>query len=190
MTLPSLRLTRFTDSLCAAISLLSDSSVCLIEHVTVLAMRFLSVAFELGHRGVVEILGMRDQLEVLRADTRRVDAAVVDFHPSGNRTVGEGVRKPMRQPGLVGISEMPIPRGKSPAIPRPAIAGTIDLRPEPLLKRPNYLFRPVVRQRVSVALPAPVVHLTPSAPLGRFQTSIDRALHVSIVDPCPTRGNN
>lgn len=188
MTLPSLNLTRFANSLCAAISLLSDSSVCLIEHVTVLAMRFLSVAFELGHRGVVEILGMRDQLEVLRADTRRVDAAVVDFHPSGNRTVGEGVRKPMRQPVLVGISEMPIPRGKSPAIPRPAIAGTIDLSPKTFLKRPDYLFRPLVRQWVAVALPSAVVHLAPSTLLSRVHTSINRALHVSIVALCPVEG--
>lgn len=188
MTLPSLNLTRFANSLCAASSLLSDSSVRLIERVAVLAMCFLSIAFELSHRRVVEILSMGDQFKVLRANARRVDAAVMDFHPVGDLAVGESVGKPMRQPGFVGLSEMPVTGGESPAIPRPAVAAAVDLCPEPLFKRPGYLFRAVVHGGVAMTLPTAVMHSAPSALFGRLHTSIDRALHVSIVAPCPVEG--
>jgi len=172
----------------SAVAFVADIRIRVIERVAVLAMRFRSVAFELSYWRVVEILSMRDQLQVLGPDARGSDAAMMDFHPVGNLTVGECVGKAMRQPRLACFSKVAVSSGETPAIPCPAVTGLVDLSPKTFLKRPDYLFRPLVRQWVAVALPSAVVHLAPSTLLSRVHTSINRALHVSIVALCPVEG--
>lgn len=178
-----------------AVTFVADVRVHLVEKVAVLAMRLSRVPFELGLWRVVEILSMRHNLKVIRTNTRGVDAAMVDLHPDGDLAIGERVGKSVCEPcsfsaGICpGRSQMAISRGKSPSVPYPAVTRPVGLSPETFFKRPNDLFRAFVHGGIAMSLPAAVVHSAPSTLLNHLRTTIDRALHVSIVVLCPVEGN-
>jgi hypothetical protein len=140
---------------------------------TMLAMRLGGVALPLHIRRAVEVLGVRFDHEVRGIAARRVrdGAGMASFQSFRDRTPIEHQGYQVGQlpaSGAAPQADQSVARWQTVAKPWPALigVGSLDLRPESLLKRSDDKFGAKVRQWITVTLPAPVVHRAPTTLFG------------------------
>ena len=182
---------RSADSLNRSARLLADVGVRLIKGVSPLAMRLGGVALELGIRGAVKILGVRLGHEMSRVAAGRGIARVAGLHASRHRATGElqsqAVSEPRLPFGARAYAEVAVARRKPVSLPWPTSSGAsrlIDLRPKPLLQRPDHLFGAMVDERVAMPLETSVVHPAPTPFINRLQAIGYGTCHVHQYTPC------
>lgn len=164
-----------------------------IERVSPLAMRLGGVALELGIRGAMKVLAVRLSYEVVRVAARWVRTGVAGFQPTGNRSPtevhGQTVSEPRSPLSTRADAKVPVARREPVALPGPTNGGTsglINLRPKPLIQRPDDLFRSIVHKRIAMPLKTAVMHLAPSPLFGGLNATGYGAIHVS--NHTPYRG--
>lgn len=173
-----------TDTLKPTGSFLADKCVRLVKGVSVFAMRLRGVAFELDGLSAVEVFGVRLGNKVLGVYAGRVPARMADLQPSGYVPMRQLVTETMRQHGPTLTTtqpKVPVTEWQTPAVPFPATVGIAPgyFRPETNLWRTDGHVWPVVDGGVSVTLPSPVMHLTPTTLFGCLSAVGNGAIHMS-----------